>query len=761
MRTLAAGFLLGVVWLQSRAALPALPFCAIALTGALLLALALRRHRYLLQIALACAACAAGVGWSTLIAAERLADALPLALEGRDLTVTGTVRGLPAEGAGATRLLFDIQHASEAGVPPRVSLAWYNAPPAFGPGQRWRLRVRLQRPHGNANPYGFDYEAWLLEQGVRATGYVRGGAVLLDPHVIGTTYSVARLRAALRTKIRAALPDARYAGVIQALVIGEQRDIGADDWTLFTRTGIGHLVSISGLHITMLAALAAVVTSAAWRRTPHLPLLLPAQKAGAAAGLAVAIVYVLLAGAGIPALRTLAMLAVAACALHAGRTLAVSRILALALIAVLLFDPWAVLAPGFWLSYAAVTALVFAASREADYETGWRARLREAARAQWAVTVGLVPLTLLLFGQVSLVSPLANALAIPVVSLFVTPLALLGAVLPAPLSVWLLHLAHAGMAALVLVLEPLAASRLAVWSAPVPGALAFGLAACGAIWLLLPRGWPLRWAGCALLLPVACTRPDAPPPGVLRATVLDVGQGGAVLLETANHRLLYDTGPAYGPATDAGARVVLPYLRGRGIARLDGVVVSHADTDHAGGLQSLRNGIGSGWILSSMPGHARCEAGQHWTWDGVRFDVLHPTPASYGQSASDNARSCVLRVAAGRYAMLLTGDIEAPQERELIARAGIKADVLLAPHHGSGTSSTDPLLDAVGPSIAIFQVGHRNRYRHPKIQVWDRYGERGIARWRTDRDGALTVELGGTVTITSWRAEQPRYWHGH
>jgi len=546
---------------------------------------------------------------------------------------------------------------------------------------------------------------------------------------------------------------------------------------VFNRTGIGHLVSISGLHITMIAGLAALAVGALWRRSfftgCQLPLLLPAQKAAALAGAAVALLYVLLAGFGVPAQRTLYMLAVVALALWLGRLSAVSHVLCTALLAVVLVDPWAVLWPGFWLSFGAVAMILFAGvGRVEPAPSGMRGALLAGGRTQWAVTLGLVPLTMLLFGQVSLVAPLANAFAIPLVSFVVTPLALAGSLLPEPLCGWLLWLAHACVALMALALQTLAALPLAVWRAPAPQPWVFLLALGGTLWLLAPRGWPQRWAGAAAWIPLLVQLPAAPPPGSFRVVAFDVGQGMALLVETPRHRLLYDAGPAYAPGADAGGRVILPYLRMRGIARLDGMVLSHGDTDHTGGAAALLNETDIGWVASSLDRshplaraarrHLQCVAGQRWEWDGVRFEMLHPGAASHAEAGPrTNARSCVLRVSNGRRALLLAGDIEAAQEARLLdAPQRLRADVLLAPHHGSGTSSTPAFLRAVRPQIGIFQVGHRNRYRHPKAEVWQRYGELGIARWRTDQAGALTLDVGDDVNLRAWRRDAPRYWHG-
>ncbi len=527
----------------------------------------------------------------------------------------------------------------------------------------------------------------------------------------------------------------------------------------------------------MVAGLFAVLVSSLWRHSfftrAQLPLLLPAQKVAALTGAAVALLYVLLAGFGIPAQRTLYMLAVVAAAVWFGRITSVSHVLCAALGVVVLLDPWAVLAPGFWLSFGAVAVILYATTGRTDApQSRIRAMLMLGVRTQYVVTVGLVPLTMLLFSQVSIASPLANALAIPLISLVVTPLALAGSMLPAPLSAILLNIAHFAIEALATVLTWLSGTRLAVWSAPVPQPWIFCFAMAGTLWLLAPRGWPHRWIGLIAWLPLLAGRPVSPPQGQLAVTAFDVGQGMALLIETSGHRLLYDTGPYYSNESNGGNRVLLPYLKARGIDALDGMIVSHSDVDHSGGALAVLESVKTGWMASSLwrdhpivqaaPMHVRCSAGQRWTWDGVDFEILQPSPASYGDaSLKPNARGCTLRVSAGPHAMLLAADIEAAQEAQLVAAgAALRADVLLAPHHGSGTSSTALFLQAVRPSVAVFQVGYRNRYRHPKKEVYERYRDMGIARFRTDQTGAVTIELGASLTVSKYRESNARYWHG-
>ena len=746
-----------------------------------------------------------GIAWASLFASRYLSHELPKEWEGRDVTVIGTIFSLPGIAEQGVHFNFQVEQVMPLDgampvVPSRLALAWYSgfgrdeaqAVPDLRPGERWQLTVRLRRPHGTANSYVFDYEAWLLEQNLRATGSVRTGgnaSVInrrIDPFVFSANTAIERTRGWLRDRILAALPDHDYAGVIVALVIGDQRAIDQSDWKVFNRTGIGHLISISGLHITMIAGMFASLINALWRRSffmqAQLPLILPAQKAAAIAGALAALVYVALAGFGVPAQRTLYMLSVVAVAMWTGRITNVSYVLCTALGFVVLLDPWAVLWPGFWLSFGAVATILYASAGRVAAQRRQRAAnsntnrivasLKEACHTQYVVTIGLVPLTMLLFGQISLVSPIANVVAIPLVSFFVAPLALVGSVAPAPLGAWVLEAAHFLVEQLASLLGWMSGLPAAVWASPVPSLWIFVAASLGTLWMLAPAGWPARWLGLAGLLPLVLNVPAHPGKGEMWITAFDIGQGMALLVETPGHRLLYDTGPAYTPDSDAGSRVILPYLKARGITTLDGMIVSHSDTDHSGGALAILDEIHVGWVSSSLPAthpvvakaaeHRRCEAGQSWDWEDVHFDMLHPVAASYQSTKwKPNARSCTLKIALGNQSILLAGDIEAIQEAELLEREGerLASTVLLAPHHGSGTSSTVPFLLQVHPRIALFQVGYRNRYHHPKPEVFERYGELGITRVRTDEAGAITIRFGQELSESEFRKEHARYWY--
>lgn len=729
-----------------------------------------------------------GTGWR---AAARLAESLPVELEGRDLKLTGVVASLPQAGPNGVRFRFDVERATQAGeevaVPRLVALGWYigfhedatllQPQRELRAGQRWTFDVRLRRPHGSLNPHGFDYELMLFELGVRATGYVRDA----PPQGVqeGVSHPIERLRQRVRDAIHARVADARAAGVLAALAVGDQGAIEREDWELFRATGLSHLMAISGMHITMFAWLAAAAVGGLWRHSPRAMLALPAPQAARWGGLAVAAAYAVFAGWAVPAQRTVWMLAAVVVLRSLGLRWPWPLVLAFAALVVTLVDPWALLQPGFWLSFAAV-ALLMASEPGVEPPSvpsalpgpAWQRLLalaRGGARTQVVATLGLAPLSLLFFQQVSLVGFAANLVAIPLVTLLVTPLALLGALAP---PLWTLGAAL--LQPLAAWLQWLASAPQAVWSVPVAPAWAQAAALLGGALAVLPLPWRLRALALPLALPMLATVPDRPPPGHYELVALDVGQGTAVLVRTHDHLLVYDAGPQYSRDSDAGQRVLLPLLRARGERHVDRLVLSHQDLDHVGGARALlaalpvhatSSSLGGDHPLAAMaPRHAACASGQAWAWDGVRFEFLHPPPApDPDPAARPNGRSCVLRIApaGGAPAALLTGDIEREQELRLAGRLGdaLRADVLLVPHHGSRTSSTPLFLEAVRPAVAVVQAGYRNRFGHPAAEVVERYRGLGVALQVSPACGAWTWRSHEGGQGRCQREAGRRYWH--
>ncbi|MFA5242217.1 MAG: DNA internalization-related competence protein ComEC/Rec2 [Sulfuricella sp.] len=772
----------GVWLLQQQSSLPPL-FWAWLLLPLPLLVYGLRRasswqRRGLRQLFIKTSWLAAGFFWAAFFAQMRLADTLPEHWEGQDIRLSGVIASLPVSNERGLRFEFEVEKVITPGarVPAHIQLSWFDGGfgrpaahpvPVIHPGERWEMTVRLKRPRGNANPYGFDYEAWLLERNIRATGYVRAGPEnrRLAGLVYRPGYLVEAAREAALKRLSLVLETRPYAGVLKALAIGEQNAIPPAQWQIFQRTGVNHLMSISGLHVTMISGFFFTLAYWLWRLSAPLTLRLPARKAAVVAGVMAALAYALLSGFSVPTQRTLYMLSVVAVALWLGRIGNAFGVIALALLVVLLLDPWAVLSPGFWLSFGAVAAIMGVSAGRIG-RLHW---LAEWGRVQWAVTLALVPALLAMFQQISIVSPLANAVAIPLISLVVTPLTLLGTLLPLD---FLLFAAHLAMEACMIFLTWLSALPVAVWQQHGPPAWTVVVALLGVLWLLLPRGFPARWLGVAWFLPMFMVLPPRPAPGELWLTVLDAGQGLAVVARTRNHALLYDAGPRFGAESDAGSRIVVPFLRGSGVRRLDGMVISHDDIDHSGGVASVLQAEPVSWLISSLPpdspvlagtlNSSRCFTGQSWEWDGVEFALLHPPLEDYQYDGfKDNDRGCVLKITSPYGSALLPADIERVSEQDLLARMPdrLKADVLVVPHHGSMTSSTEAFIDAVEPATAIFTVGYRNRFGHPKDEILERYQARGIKIWRTDESGALDLRFGAEgMSLQSQRQLRQRYW---
>lgn len=768
-------FAFGVWLLQQQATLPDLRWAVLLFILLAVLSLSSQTiwQKIFRTFTLLTLAAVSGFFYAAWMAQHRLSDELPAAWQGRDITLIGVVAEMPRQHERGLGFKFDIERNLTAGayVPEHILLSTYNnaADPvlALHAGERWQLTVRLKQPHGTSNPYNFDFEAWALERNLRAVGYVhgKGDNRRLDDHAVATGYFVEGIREAVRTHFQQVLGQSPYVGVLSALAIGDQGSIPAEQWQVFTRTGVNHLMSISGLHITMLSGMAFALAYWLWRRSVYLTLWLPARKAAALAGLLAAIIYALLSGFGVPAQRTVYMLGTVAATLWLSRNIALSQLLAVALMVVLLFDPWAVIAPGFWLSFGAVGLIFFITANR----SGHRHWLLEYGRIQWAMSIGLIPPLLAMFQQISLVSPLANAFAIPLVSFVVVPLSLLGAILPID---WLLHLAHHAMTVCMMALVWLNNMPDAVWTQHAPPVWSIAAGMTGVLWLLLPRGFPSRWLGAILLLPMFLIQPAAPAPGSLRLTIFDVGQGLAVAAQTNTHALLYDTGPVFNSEANSGNRILVPALKGMGINHLDSLMLTHNDSDHTGGALSVMQAIPVLLLSSSLPDDSpillqaaktqRCSKGQSWDWDGVHFELLHPTLASYTEDkVINNDLSCVLRISTGKNSVLLTADIEKNAERSLLELHPDKLNstMLIVPHHGSKTSSTPAFVTAVHPGYAVITSGYRNRFGHPKEEVVERYRAAGSELLRSDEDGAILVEMDGTVLhVEKYRKTHARYW---
>ncbi len=706
-----------------------------------------------------------GFAWHLIWAGTKLDARLEPELEGRDMRVAGVVRGLPRRFGEVQQFLFEIAD-SDSGFRRRKVLLNHYGEEEIEAGASYRLEVRLNRPRGLANPGVFDYEAWLLQRGVAARGYVRGpaervaerGAARLDA-----------LRASLKAGILRLARDPALAGVAVALALGDNSGISDEQWELFRQTGTNHLFVISGLHIGLICLLAYGLTLFAARRLPALMLFAPAQKIALPPALAAACAYGLISGFGLPAQRAVTMAAVFMLASLFNIRQAASLRFLLALAAVLSLNPLSFLGMGFWLSFLAVAALLLI-RRPGPRPAGAGGWLARALLPQLAVAAALLVPLLYWMGEVSLLGPLVNLPAIPLVGFCIVPLCLLAACCMAfseTLAGMLLRSAEWLLQGLLWGLSEAVAlgSDHAMLARRAPSGPTLALLAAGSLLALMPRGFPGRRLAALLMLPLLFAPARAPREDLLRLRVLDVGQGLAIVAQTRRHALLYDAGASFSPDASMGDRVVLPVLRRMRIDKLDAAVISHADDDHSGGFPAVAAALPIDRVYSSFDAPPAsgaayaCRDYIRWRWDDVEFRFLHPD----APRLKDNDNSCVLQIRAGEFSVLLPGDIEAGVERELAAawREELRSDLLVSAHHGSNTSSSWPFLKMVDPDYAVFAAGYRNAFGHPSPRVAERTAVFASHLLLTSDRGMISFDIPGPDAEPRWRsfrADHPRYW---
>ncbi|NWB92847.1 DNA internalization-related competence protein ComEC/Rec2 [Pseudomonas agarici] len=686
-----------------------------------------------------------GFSWACLQAHWALADRLAPALDGQTLWLEGRVVGLPQGSDSVRRFELEGAVARRDTLPKLIRLAWYGGPP-IQKGERWRLAVKLKAPVGLLNPHGFDREAWLLAQRIGATGTVKDGQLLAP--------SSGSWRDAIRQRLLQVDACGQSATLV-ALVLGDGSGLSAQSWRVLQETGTVHLLVISGQHIGLFAALvyaliAGLARYGLWpRRWPWLPW---------ACGLAcvAAVGYGLLAGFGVPVQRACAMIGLVLLWRLRYRHLGVTWPLLLALNLVLLFEPLASLRPGFWLSFAAVAVLIFCFSGRLGAWRVWQSW----TRAQWTIALGLVPFLLVLGLPISLSGPWVNLIAVPWISLAVLPLALFGTLLlPLPLiGESLLWLAGSLLELLFFGLDEVALQVPVWWPEAIPP-WAWLLGSLGILLLLLPAGVPLRPLGWPLAALVVLAAQSRVPEGQAEVWQLDVGQGLAILVRTRHHTLLYDAGPRFGDF-DLGQRVVLPFLHKHGVRKLDLMLISHADADHAGGALAVSNGLPVARVLSGDAEGVStqlfaesCIGGERWEWDGVNF-ALWQWPGA----RDSNQRSCVLQIEANGERLLLTGDIDIQAEQAFLESAlAVDTHWLQAPHHGSRSSSSMAFLQRLTPRAVLISRGHGNAFGHPHPQVMERYRALDMAIYDSAEQGAVRLQL-GTFGAGRFVREARRFW---
>ena len=686
-----------------------------------------------------------GFAWSLWYAHHLATWSLPHALEGQAVVVEGTIATIPRQQIHQTSFLFTALSSPQApSIHGLLQLNWRSCPYHLTVGDRWRLTAKLKRIHGVANPGSFNYEAWAFQQGIRATGYVmpQNSNLLLGRSLY--SHPIDRLRQAWKERVEMVLPSTPTAAWIMALVVGERNNIAQDQWAVLRNTGTNHLMAIAGLHIGLMSGWAYAIVMWLWRRTSRCLLIMPAMQAGALAALTMAVFYSAMAGFSIPTQRALIMMFTLMITILLRRKIVSWHAWSLALIVVLLINPLSVLTESFWLSFGTIALIVYGVSSRLA-PTGWWWKW---GRTQWVIGVGLIPVSLVLFGQCSLASFIANSIAIPWLGLLILPFCFLGSLL-----VWVspllakavLWVAGQSLNLLWQILRCFSHWSFAVWHQAVPPDWMIIAALIGVLLLLLPRGFPGRYLGVLWLLPYVLYQPAVPAKGEVRLTLLDVGQGLSAVVQTQRHVLIYDAGPRMG-SVDAGESIVVPFLHASGIKQVNMLVVSHGDNDHSGGAGAILQPFPVRYLRSSVPAmfpyanSAYCLRGVSWRWDGVLFTFLHPTRDGL---TLGNDSSCVLAVTVGSHRILLPGDIEKLAEKNLLetTRTELAADIIIAPHHGSKTSAWPLFVTTVAPQYVLYATGYRNRYHFPHASVIQAYQRLGVRQLNTMEAGAIQFDI--------------------
>lgn len=759
MRIIAPAFLLGVCIIFSLRTLPSFTILLLALLISVLIYCCFHHSAWLLAIV-------AGMLWSFIYAHTFMEKPIAVEWEDKPILVVGHVIDLPV--MSLQQCHFVLKTCSlRKDRPQLLKLTWYNTCPQLIPGQTWQLMVKLKQPRGLSNPGGMDFQAWAIQQGVSAIGYVMNSKSnkLLSNNKLNNIIN--QLRYKIMRLQQKSLPPIDGARFIPALTIGDRQTIRQGDWEVLQNTGTNHLVAIAGLHIGLVTGLLFFLIRKSWCLIPRLALYLPAQQAAALLAMCGALFYGALAGFALPTRRALIMLTVFFLATFFKRRIPAWHSYSLALFFVVLIDPTIILSMSFWLSFMAVGVIIYTMTGR----IGAPGRIKRSLQMQCAVSIGVLPCTLLFFQKASFISPLVNAIVVPIVGLIVIPLGLTGSLFLLVnhwLAIKVLALSAYTMQAVWWILSTASHLPYMAIDSAMPTLTVFLFFCVGLFLLLSARGFPFKSLSLFLFLPFFFIKKESIPPHGAKFTLLDVGQGLASVLQTEHHVLLFDTGPGLPGGFNAGDEVVVPYLRKQGIRRVDLLIISHGDNDHAGGAAAIIKKLNISEIRTSVPDkfpsswRARhCYAGQHWMWDGVIFTVLSPN--EHDDLTSKNDHSCVLRVQMGQHAILLTGDIEKNSEEALVRSnpTRLRAEILQVPHHGSRTSSTPAFIRAVNPQYALFAIGYHNRFHFPANVVIQRYEAIHAKGYDTASSGALTFLIWPDSAVTAplaYREIIARWW---
>jgi len=706
-----------------------------------------------------------GFAWCILYAHWQSSWVLPANLEGKTIKIRGFIADIPTVSEHRTTFLFSLDKIeSENNIIPAkafLHLSWQDAKQKLIVGDQWEFSVRLKRIHGTRNPGGFDYEAWSLQEGIRANGYVyHDESKLLNSEWYH--YPLTRIRQRIYDKISKIIPPSNTSPWIAALALGIRNDVTTNSWTILRNTGTNHLMAIAGLHIGFMCSFIYALVNRLWRRMPALCLRLPAQHAGGLAAVFIAVMYSTLAGFSLPTQRACLMVIIFFLISLLRRQITIWQVWSLVLISVLIFNPLNILTQSFWLSFSAVAFIIYGVSgRLAPTGLWWK-----FGRIQWVLTLGLIPFNLWFFQECSCVSIMANAIAIPWVGFIIIPLIFLGCfvlLFSAKYGESIFLFSDKLLAVLWKFLTYLSHFSWSVWYHTIPNLYMMLLACISMIMLLIPSGLAGRWFGLLGLIIVILYQPLKPAFGEAWLTLLDVGQGLSAVIQTQNHITIFDTGPRLSDDFDMGENVVLPFLHTLETKKIDMMIISHGDNDHSGGAKAIIENIPVLDIKTSkpalFPGASYCLQHQSWEWDGVHFTFLYPTIEKLGLN---NDSSCVLKVTTSHYSILLPGDIEKMAEKYLVSelKNELSADILIAPHHGSKTSAVPAFIQSVHPRYILFPVGYRNRYHFPHSIVLTQYKKLGTEMYDSVKSGAIFLKLTNDVDLVPilYRPEHRFYW---
>ena len=696
-----------------------------------------------------------GFCWVMLYAQLQLTHQLPKPMQGKALSVIGKVVSLPQQKQNITGFLFRTKKRL-------YKLNWYYLKQTIHPGDVWHLWVKLKRPHGFMNPGGLDYESYLFAKGINATGYVVNKRPNKLISSVWYSQPFNRLRQLLYNKVQHLFANKSLVGFILALVTGSRQAVTPEQWQILRHTGTNHLIAIAGLHVGLVAGFVFFLISFLWRRISWLTVRIAAQQAAAICSLLAALFYSLLAGFSLQTQRAFIMLLFVFGMLIIKRRIMPWNGWCLALLMVLILNPLNVITLSFWMSFMAVAAIIYCTTGRGGVKKFWS----KYYKIQWVIMVSVIPLSLLMFHEASLISIVANVIAVPWFGLAIMPLCFCGAIalcFSQHLGYLFLWLALKNLQGLWFILQFLATLPHVILQQSIPNIWILGFMLMAIILILAPRKFPAKYLALIFLLPLLTYRFPAPKVNQVWFGLFDVGQGLASIVRTQHHILIFDTGPRFG-SFDAGKAVILPYLQFYGIKKIDMLMVSHGDNDHIGGAQSILQNIKVNKILTSVPWkikhHAHhCYRGQQWEWDGVQFKVLSPLK---GEKYNGNNSSCVLRITAGNQSILLTGDMQKPiEDRLLAAKDKLSATVLVAPHHGSRTSSSWKFVKAAHPKFILYPTGYRNRFHFPSITVRHRYQKIGAKAYNVAYTGMISCKLNGDKALLPqlYRVQHKHIWN--